>query len=203
MSSDTPDDPNNPRPIPNDQGTYSQAFSHEPVGARVPDRVAKGVFSTGVLVLDSPTEFVLDFLQGLTRPFAIVARVVVPPAVMNQLIGAANDNLGKFTATFGPPHELPKPPGRGPTLQEIYENFKIADELLSGHYANSVMIGHNASEFFFDFITGFYPHAAVSSRVFISAPQMPRVINTLTMAFNQYQKRWEQPPEPPAPPPQS
>ena len=56
---------------PNHLGTFSQEFKHAPVRARVPEKVARGVLSTGVLVLDSPNEFVLDFMQGLARPFAV------------------------------------------------------------------------------------------------------------------------------------
>jgi hypothetical protein len=174
-----------------DGGAFSQQFSHQPVGARVPDRVKEGILSTAVVVLDSPKEFVLDFLQGLTRPFHVASRVIVTPNTLDEMVGALRENLGSYTATFGPPPPLPKPvnPHR-PTIQEIYENFKLSDDMLSGAYANSVMIGHTATEFFFDFITGFYPTAAVSSRVFITAPQVPRMLETLHLALQQYQARY-------------
>lgn len=193
---DAPDDAdkkNQPNTPPSDLGTYAQQFQHQPVAARVPERVARGVFTTGVLVLDSPNEFVLDFLQGLTRPYQIAARVIVVPAVMDQIVIAAADNLEKYTQAFGPPPQLPKPPQKRPTIAEIYENFKLSDDTLSGAYANNVMIGHSASEFFFDFITGFYPTAAVSSRVLTSAHHMPRIVDTLKMALQQYRNRHSPP----------
>jgi uncharacterized protein DUF3467 len=192
-----PEDPNNP-------GMTSQQFSHQPLSARVPERVARGVHSTGCLVLDSPTEFVIDFMQGLTRPYQVVARVVVHPAVMAQLAAALAENVGKYAAAFGmPPAPPPPPPNqKRPTIQEIYENFKLPEEQLSGNYANSVMIGHTQSEFYLDFITGFYPTAAVNSRVFVSATQAPRVLDTLKAAMKQHAQRQHgaQPPpqEPPA-----
>ena len=34
---------------------------------------------TGQVILDSPKEFVIDFLQGLTRPYQVVSRVVLTP----------------------------------------------------------------------------------------------------------------------------
>lgn len=191
---------------PNDSGTFSQSFEHNPVAARVPDRVAKGVMSTGAIVLDSPNEFVIDFLQGLTRPFHVAARIVVPPSMMHQLIVALGDNINKYTNNFGPPPQLPKPPQQHrPTIQEIYETFKVSDDMLSGVYANTVMIGHSPAEFFFDFITGFYPTAAVSSRVYVAAPQAPRLLDTFTMAMQTYQKRYLQPRQDPNqnPPPQN
>jgi len=66
---------------------------------------------------------------------------------------------------------------------------------MSGAYSNNVMIGHSASEFFFDFITSFYPTAAVSARVFVSAPQLPRLLDTLNLAMQAYRRR--QHPQPP------
>ena len=69
---------------------------------------------------------------------------------------------------------------------------------MSGNYANSLMIGHSATEFVFDFITGFYPNAAVSSRIMMAAGQVPRMVDTLKMAVEQYKKRYIQPP--PTPP---
>jgi hypothetical protein len=191
---DSPNDENKkPDPPPNELGTYAQAFQHQPVAARVPEKFARGAITTGVLVLDSPNEFVLDFLQSLTRPHQIVARVIVAPAIMDQVVTAATDNLAKYVAAFGQPPALPKPPQQRPTIAEIYENFKLPDELLSGAYANSIMVGHSPAEFFFDFITGFYPTAAVSARVLTAAPHMPRIVDTLRMALQQYRNRYNPP----------
>ena len=68
--------------IPFNQGSDKPdvtPFSHQPVAARVPEKVARGVLSTGQLVLDGPKEFVIDFLNGLTRPHQVSARVVLAP----------------------------------------------------------------------------------------------------------------------------
>lgn len=174
------------------QGAYSQQISHSPVSARVPERVSRGVLSTGVIVLDSPNEFVLDFLQSLSRPPQIVARVVLPPQVMYSFVASLKENLNTFTQRFGAPSPLPKPPQQNrPTIQELYDHFKLPEELLNGTYANSVLIGHSPSEFLFDFITGFYPTAAVSSRVYLSAQQAPRVVETLSAALVTFQKRFQ------------
>ncbi len=185
--------PNNPPADPN-QPT-SEKVSHAPVGARVPETVVAGVYSTGQIVLDGPKEFVIDFLQGLTRPYRVNARVVVTPETMIELIAALKDNLQKFYDTFGkPPPAPPRPPNeRRLGVQEIYDNFKVPDEQLSGCYANSVLIGHSSSEFFFDFITTFFPNAAVSARVFLAAPIVPRFLGTLEGAYQQYASRLKPP----------
>ena len=185
-----PPDSSQPQPPPGDQ-PYVQPFHHQPVAARVPEKVARGVYSTGQVVLDSPKEFVIDFLQGLTRPHQIVARVVVTPQTMVELRNALDQNLATYTRSFGPPAPLPPPtPQQRPSLQEIYENFKIPDDLPGGVYANSVLIGHSPAEFFFDFISSFYPTSTVNARVFLPAPMVPRFLSTLTTCLQQFQTKY-------------
>ena len=92
---------------------------------------------------------------------------------------------------FGPPPTLPKGPvpekPRPP--QEIYDDLKIPEDVLSGVYANSVMVGHTPAEFGIDFITAFIPHAAVSARIYLSAPRVPQLIDTLQGLIVQYKKQ--------------
>lgn len=181
-----------------------QTYSHQPVGARVPERSSRGVYSTGQLVLDSPKEFVIDFLQGLTRPHQVVARVVVTPQTMQEFINALQTNLENYTRTFGAPPPLPPPPTQNrPTIEEIYQNYKLPEDMMGGMYANSVLIGHGVTEFFMDFISGFYPNPAVGARVFMAAPQIPRFVTMLNTAMQNYQTRYGKPPAPPTQPPSS
>lgn len=74
------------------------------------------------------------------------------------------------------------------------------------------MIGHSGAEFSFDFLTNFFPHSAVSSRVFLSAAQVPRLLESLQGTYQQFQQRVKQQMEeqqrrqsqnPPPPPPES
>lgn len=193
MDSPSDEPKKDPNPPGNEMGTFAQQFQHQPVAARVPERLGRPISTTGMLVLDGPNEFVLDFLQGLTRPHQIVARVVVVPKVMEQIVTAASENLEKYIQANGAPPALPKPPQKRPTIAEIYENFKLPEEMMSGAYANSVMVGHSSAEFFFDFITGFYPTAAVSARVITAAHHMPRIVDTLKTALQQYRTRFSPP----------
>jgi hypothetical protein len=180
-------------------GQFNQRIQHAPVTARVPERVARGVFSTGVIVIDGPFEFVLDFVMGLVQPRQVVARVVMSPVVVEQFCAAIRDNVGKFEARFGKIPELPKPPPppKPPTIQEIYDDLKMTDEVHIGAYANAVMMSHGAAEFTFDFITRFFPNAAVSARVFLAAPQVPRLLESLTTSLNRFRQRMQQPPQEP------
>jgi hypothetical protein len=200
MNADEPHDPQpNPhQPVPaGHPGGFTQEVQHSQVSARVPEKIGRGVFSTGIMILQGPNEFVIDFVLSLAHPAQIVARVVLPPSIMPNVIGALRDNLAHYQAKFGPPPPLQVPtPPTPPSIEEIYGQLKLPDELLSGVYANMAMIAHSPSEFHFDFITSFYPRSAVSCRVFFSAPQIPGILNTLTRAYQQYQQKLGQPPKP-------
>jgi hypothetical protein len=205
--SDQPTNPFSQQPPPDPDKVFVQPFNHQPVSARVPEKVARGVFTTGQLILDSPKEFVIDFLQGLTRPHQVAARVVMTPATMAEFVNALRQNLDNYVKQFGQPPPVPQPPQeRRPSIQEIYEHYKLPDELMGGTYANSVLIGHSPTEFFFDFIAGFYPTPAVAARVFLPAPQAPRFLNMITTSLQQYQARYaggpqQQPTQSQTPPP--
>ena len=149
--------------------TFSQDVHHANVGARVPEKVARGVFSTGVLVLQWHTEFVLDFVLRMSHPHQLAARVVVPVSFLPRLVAALRENLDAYRKTFGGPPPslpLPPPPARPLSIDEVYDGLKIADEALGGVYANAAQVSHTPAEFCFDFITDFYPRAAVTARVF-------------------------------------
>lgn len=302
------------------------------VRARVPEHVSRGVFSTGVIVMTAPTEFVIDFIQNLGRPHQVVARIIMPHPVLPQFGDALHKNIELYRGRYGNlpqpnvpgvtltsgkpslPHEgasdsesfLPRSPssppspmqpsdsgeaaggspgvgpgiaqprsadseggqvppqqrgprgaesdfasgsgaagdsgtggpgfgglgsggpvsggpaaggsgaaggGHGPgeaqpashqvrraSAQEIYDDLKLRDEILSGSYANAVMIGHGPHEFSFDFITNFYPHSAVSARVFLAAGQVARLAESLRGAWDQIRNRFQGPSDPNAPP---
>ena len=198
MSSDSAPSPED-RPDPAD--------ANPALRARVPDHVGDGCFSTGAIVMTGPSEFIIDFLQTIGRPHRVAKRVVIPHPVLPQFIEALKTNLDLYRSRFGEP---PSPPvqnqnqTRRPTPQEIYDDLKLADEVLSGVYANGVMIGHGASEFGLDFLTSFFPQSAVSARVFVAAGQIPRLLESLRGAHRQLEQRRQgqppggQPNDPPA-----
>ena len=190
----------NPKP-PGEPGTYSQEIQHAQISARVPEKVSKGVFSTGAMVFQGQHEFVIDFVLRMAQPNMIAARVILPLSIMGSVLAALRENLGNYTSKFGPPPALPMPPQppTPPPIDEIYSGLKLPDDMLSGVYANAVMIAHSPAEFYFDFITNFYPRSAVSCRVYMSAPQVPGLLNTLMRAFQQYQQKQtsQQQPRPP------
>lgn len=182
----TPGSPDEGQPQP--RGPESPALR-----ARVPDHVAGGTFSTGAIVMTGQTEYIVDFLQTIGRPHKVAARVVIPHAVMPQFIEALTTNLELYRNRFGDPvtpqPPQPSPDARRPTPQEIYDDLKLPDEVMSGTYANGVMIGHGATEFGLDFLTSFFPQSAVSARVFVAAGQVPRLLDSLRGAVRQLEQR--------------
>jgi hypothetical protein len=185
---------------------YSEQVHNDSVGARVPDRVGQGVFCTGAIVQEGADEFIIDFVQGLARPARVASRVVVSQQVMSQFVAALKENLHKYQTAFGPPKELPRPQtAQRPSVQEIYKDLKMSDDVLSGAYATAVMISHSPAEFVFDFITRFFPTAAVSARVYLSASQVPRLLDSTSASLQRYLARQQQkprnPPQPSEPTP--
>jgi hypothetical protein len=183
-----------------DPHTFSREVHFSNVGARVPEHVGRGVFSNGILILQGQTEFILDFLLRMAQPHQVVTRVVVPISMVPRLIHALRENLENYRKTFGPPPALPMPPppAKPPSIEEIYDTLRIPEEVVSGVYANAALVSHSAAEFCLDFITNFYPKAAVSTRVFLSTPQVPVMLNSLVQSWQNYEaKMQQQPPQGP------
>ena len=184
----------------------SQEIQHSQIGALVPEHVARGVFSTGAVVLNGSHEFVVDFLLRMTRPHQVAARVVIPPPDVPRMIQALTENIENYKKRFGEPKlpdaAQPKPdqPQQQVNAQELYDQLKWGKTDMSGTYANAVMIGHTPTEFSFDFITTFFPKSVVSSRVFLSAPNVPRLLESLKHSWAQYEKKLKNSQNPPPPP---
>ena len=206
------DDPEGPKDPDGDaNGPQSQEIRHSQISALVPEHVAAGTFSTGAVVLNGNHEFIIDFLLRMQQPQQVAARIILPPTVLPQLIAALKENLRKYEARFGPPPAPPTPVGQPPqprppaqpnsqtSAQDLYDQLKIPDTVMAGDYANAVMIGHTATEFSFDFITTFFPRSSVARRVYLAAPNVARLLESLQHSFNQYQQRRTDPPPGPAP----
>jgi hypothetical protein len=199
----TPNNPGNEGNKPNDPHTHVQEFHHSNVGARVPEKIARGVFSTGALILQGSSEFVLDFLLRMNQPQQVVARVVMPNHLIPQFIDALNNNLENYRKAFGPPPTMPmgQPPAKPPTIDEIYQDLKIPEDVMVGAYANAVMVVHSPAEFCLEFIAQFYPRSMVTARVFLSAPQVPILLNSLNQSWQNFQNKIAQQQKPPGSPP--
>ena len=120
--------------------------------------------------------------------------MILPHGAMAQLVKALEENIGKYENRFGdiPPLPPPDPDAKRPSIQEVYDDLKLPDEMLSGTYANACIIGHSPSEFVFDFVTNFFPRSAVASRVYLSSRQVPQMLKGLRHAQQQLDERRRQ-----------
>jgi hypothetical protein len=126
----------------------------------------------------------------------------MPHAALPQFAEALRKNIELYRQRFGDPPTLPRPDTtKRPSIQEIYDDLKLPDEVLSGAYANGVMISHTGSEFILDFLTSFFPKSAVSCRVFLSAAQVSRILESLDGTYQQFQERIKQQGQAPKQPP--
>jgi hypothetical protein len=181
------------------------AFSHEVhysgASARVPEKVGRGVFSTGVLVLEGVSEFVLDFLQRMSQPHQIVARVIIPTSFLPRLIAGLREQLDNWRNAYGPLPVLPPttPPATPPSVEEIYGSLKLPEEVAAGVYANAAFVSFWPASFCFDFISSFYPRATVTARLFLGTAQVPGVLTNLIQAWQTHEAKSQRPqqPEPP------
>lgn len=199
---------------PTDDGLPVQGqVRHSNVSARIPESVGNGVFSNGVMILTGALEIVIDFVLRMGEQHKVVSRCVIPHTVAQQLANALRENIDNYEKRFGPVPGVPKPlppvteentgaqiPGsssefgshpenapevpKAPTIEELYDELKIPDTMMSGHYANAVLIRHSGTEFCFDFITNFYPRSAVSARVFLAAPHVKPFLSSLERSIN-------------------
>jgi hypothetical protein len=185
-----------------DPHTFTQEVQHANVAARVPEKVGRGAFSNGILVLQGSSEFVLDFVLRMSQPHQVVARVAVPLSLMPGLINILRENLDNYRQAFGPPPALPagQRPANPPSVEEIYHSLKLPEEVAGGVYANAALVSHSAAEFCLDFIANFYPRATVSARVFLSAANAPVLLNSLVQAWQAHEAKLQQrqPPKRPA-----
>lgn len=168
------------------------------ITARVPDAAGVGVFATGVLVLQSQTEVMIDFVQAMVSPRRLAARVVMPIVVAAQFLEAIETNLGLYADTFGAEPREPAPvdqqsaqpssksPGSTASapVADAYSQIKVEDEVLRGHYANTVAITHTGSEFSFDFINRGFPRSVVTCRVCMAAPRVPGLRDSLRRSLH-------------------
>lgn len=91
-------------------------------------------------------------------------------------------------STHPPGEELLEPslvPPAPPNIEQIYDELRLPDSLLSGRYANAVLIRHSGTEFCFDFITNIFPRSSVSARVYMAAANIAGLLDSLRRAIEQ------------------
>lgn len=76
--------------------------NEQQLNIEIPENVFE-TYSNLAVINHSPTEFVVDFIQlmpGMPKA-KVKSRVVLSPLHAKQLLGALNENIKRFEATFG------------------------------------------------------------------------------------------------------
>ena len=219
-----------------------------PVSALVPERVSRGVFSTGVIAITGNTEFVLDFVLIIGTPSTVVSRVICTHEALRKIVAAIRRNVEAFATRVGsaepsvraqllrraPPlttaesdaedgnrsepigteqfvgaaipvpadpteqqsssGELREESGLGQKTNkrnalDLYDDIIVPDDVQVGVYANGLVIGHTDSEFKLDFVSNMFPKSVVTSRIFMSVPQLVKLLDTLERTLQQFDQK--------------
>jgi hypothetical protein len=177
-------------PGPHQQAPYQQASPPENAATAQPIGTEPILPATGGFCLEQNTQQP----QPRASDLGAAANVRNEPPV--------NENpFDSQPIEVHPGAPLPKNPDqqnihRRQSPQDVYDDLKLRDEILSGAYANAVMIGHGPFEFSFDFITNFYPQSAVSSRVYMASGHVLRLLDSLKASWEQIRGRYGHPPKP-------
>jgi hypothetical protein len=118
------DEPSSSQPGDPGAHSYFQNFQHTPVGARVPEKIGRGVFASALMVLQTNELFVLDLLSMTSQPQQVVGRIIMTAHSFSQFLAALRlnvkhyeDEIGPLKPRFAPPHPssqpLPGAPGSG------------------------------------------------------------------------------------------
>lgn len=75
------------------------------------EEAAEGTYSNLVMIAHSPEEFILDFIRVMPGvPKARVkSRVIVTPSHAKRLLGALQENIGRYEAQYGQISDVGKP----------------------------------------------------------------------------------------------
>ncbi len=110
------DEPSSSQPGDPGGHAYFQNFQHTPIGARVPEKIGRGVFATAVMVLQTNEIFVLDMLSMASQPQQVVARIIMTATSFSQFLAALQTNVKHYENEIGPlkPRLAPPHPGSHP-----------------------------------------------------------------------------------------
>lgn len=108
----------------------------------------------------------------------------LPPELKSPFQGIAGEGFESGTPTSPAAPEAISSRS-GPPIDQIYDDLRLPDEMLSGRYANAVLIRHSPTDFCLDFITNIYPRSAVSTRVYMAAANVHALLSSLQQSLDQ------------------
>jgi hypothetical protein len=77
-----------------------------------PEHLRGGVYSNNMIVAHTKEEFFLDFLMVAPPSGTVTARVILSPGHVKRVVGALQENLAKYEASFGTIQTAEAPKGK-------------------------------------------------------------------------------------------
>ena len=162
-----------------------------PPSPRIDPNTSQGAYATGLVVLHTRDEFMLDFIAGFASPPRIVGRIAATPAHVKRMLRALMDNLGRYEKTFGViPTQPENTRAKGEQVQDLYSKLQVMDSVLGGVYSNAMSVMHTRDEFIMDFSTTFPPSPKIAARLIVSPTHLRRIIGVLGDNLSQYEDRF-------------
>ena len=162
-----------------------------PPPPRIDVAISQGAYATGLVVIHTRDEFLLDFIAGFAVPPRIVGRVIAAPPYLKRMVKALLDNFGRYEKTFGAvPAQPENTRAKAGQVSDLYATLQVAEELLGGAYSNAMSVMHTHDEFIMDCITNFPPSSKVTARLIVSPAHMRRIISVLGDNLSQYEDRF-------------
>ena len=163
----------------------------QPPPPRVDPATGQGAYATGLVVLHTRDEFMLDFIAGFASPPQVVGRVVATPAHLKRMLKALLDNFGRYEKTFGAiPAQPENTRAKAGQVSDLYAKLQVADTVLGGAYSNAMSVMHTRDEFIMDFLTNFPPASKVASRVVVNPTHLRRIISVLGDNLSQFEDKF-------------
>lgn len=149
-----------------------------------------GAYATGLAVIHTQEEFMLDFINGISAPAQAVARVVVSPLQMKRISQVLQDNIKHYQKTHGTiPVKAAEASSKNQSAGDLYSQLQVPAGVLGGTYSNVMSVKYTRDIFILDFMTKFPPNAKLVARLLISAPQILSIGNAISDNIAQYEKR--------------
>lgn len=152
--------------------------------------LAQGIYSTGLIVIHTRDEFMLDFLSGLDLP-KLVGRVVSTPAHAKRILRALLENFARYEQTFGVvSSQVENSRAKPAQVKDIYAQLQIPAQVLGATFSNGLVVKHAQDVFVMDFTINFPPIAKVNARFLASPAHLRRIISVLGDNLSQYEERF-------------
>lgn len=162
-----------------------------PPQPRIDATTSQGAYATGLVVLHTRDEFMLDFIMGFASPPRIVGRVVATPAHVKRMLRALMENFGRYEHAFGViPNQPENTRAKGEQVQDLYSKLQVMDEALGGAYSNAMSVTHTRDEFIMDFSTTFPPTPKITARLIVSPSHLRRIISVLGDNLSQFEDKF-------------